>query len=329
MKKLYLIVILLLFWSSFGWTYHIEVLQISNISAYDETYDGFIEELAKNGIEQEENLTINRHIIDADAEAGLWKKVGILLKIKTTTSKIVDARPDLVLTVSTPGTKYSMNKLIGAGIPVVFTCVANPPLLGCPSVAEPIVGITGATLYIDPFTLMAIVQTVKPDIKKIGIIHSDDDNAVAFADESRIKATRLGISIITKQLEKSDDIKPAALELINNGIEAFAIPLDQYYGLRNLEPAIDIIAVASEHKIPIFSFANFDQKGALVYVGSEFKHNGILAARQAVKILKEGAKPEDLPILKQEELNISVDLGVASELGIDIPQHMLDAAKKL
>ena len=222
-----------------------------------------------------------------------------------------------------------MNKFINAGIPVVFTCVANPPLLGCPSVDKALPGITGATLYLDPLALMVIVQMAKPDIKTVGIIHSDDDNAVTFAEETKIKASKLGISIVTKQVEKSDDIKPVALELINFGIEAFAIPLDQYYGLRNLEPAMDIMSIASQHNVPIFSFANFDQKGGLLYMGPEFKYNGMLAARQAAKILKEGVKPEELPILKQEELNISIDLDIARQLGIEIPQKLLDVAKKL
>lgn len=329
MKRMCLTIFIFLVCSNITWAYHIEILQISNIAAYDETYAGFIEELARNGINEGDNLTINRNIIDADAEASLWKKVGILLRIKSTSSKIVDAKPDLVLTVSTPGTKYSMNRFINAGIPVVFTCVANPPLLGCPSVEEPMPGITGATLYLDPFALMVIVQMAKPDIKTIGIIHSDDDNAVAFAEESKGKAAKLGISVITRQVEKSDDIKPAALELINIGVEGFAIPLDQYYGLRNLEPAVDLIAVASQNKIPIFSFANFDQKGGLLYIGPEFKYNGILAAKQAVKILKGGAKPEDLPILRQEELKISVDPDIARQLGMEIPQKLLDVAKRL
>jgi len=327
MRRVWIAVFSVLIFTNPLWAYHIEVLQIADIKAYEQTYKGFIDELAKNGIVQGDNLTINRYIIDADADAGLWKKIGILMKIKKTASKIVDAKPDLVLTVSTPGTKYSKDRFIKAGIPVVFTCVANPPLLGCPSVEQPLPGITGATLYMDPLGLLAIAQMIKPDIKDIGIVHSDDDNAVAFAEESRKKSSQLGITISTRQVEKSESIISAAMELIDTGIEAFAIPLDQYYGLRNLEPTHELIDLAAKHEIPIFCFANFNEKGALIYVGSEFEYNGMLAAKQASAILKQGKPPEELPILKQEKLNIYIDKDVAGRLGIVIPPKLLEAAK--
>ena len=328
MKTILILLAVVLFFTTPGFSYHIEVLQVSNIAAYDQTYKGFLDELAQNGIVQDKNLTINKHIIEADPSAGLWKKVFILMKIKKTASEIVSSKPDLVLTVSTPGTKYSMEKFISAGIPVVFACVANPFLIGCQSVEKPLPGITGATLYIDPFSLLTVVQMAIPGIKKLGIVHSDDDNAIAFAQESSKKAKQLGITIVAKQVEKSDPIIPAAQELIKQGVDAFAIPLDQYYGLRNLGPAKDLMTIAAENKKPIFSFANFDFGGALLYVGPEFGYNGVLAGKQAVAILKYRMKPQDLPILRQQDIKIIVDKGIARQLGIVLPAKLLKIAKE-
>ena len=62
----------------------------------------------------ENEREINRHIIDADAEAGLIKKIAILLRIKSETSKIIASKPDLVITISTPATKYSKDAIIAA-----------------------------------------------------------------------------------------------------------------------------------------------------------------------------------------------------------------------
>ena len=64
-------------------TYRIEVLQVSKINPFDWAYEGFVEELARNGLVKGQNLVINRHIIDADADAGIWKKIGILMNIKS------------------------------------------------------------------------------------------------------------------------------------------------------------------------------------------------------------------------------------------------------
>ena len=81
MKTILILLAVVLFFTTPGFSYHIEVLQVSNIAAYDQTYKGFLDELAQNGIVQDKNLTINKHIIEADPSAGLWKKVFILMKI--------------------------------------------------------------------------------------------------------------------------------------------------------------------------------------------------------------------------------------------------------
>ncbi len=328
MKKLGLLIIFTVFFSQPCLAFKIEVLQVGNISAFDDAYKGFVDELAKNGIAEGKNLTIQRTIIDAQADAGLWKKMVILLKIKSAASDIVSAKPDLVMTISTPATKYSMDKIIGAGIPLVFSCVANPPIIGCPSVSQSSKGMTGATLYQDPLNFLVLAQMAKPDIKKMGLIHSDDDNAIAFAQEFTKKAAPLGITIQAIQVEKSASLKPYAQELIKKvGVDSFAIPLDAYYGLRDQEQGKVLFAVCKEAKIPVFAFANYDEKGALLYAGPDFSHIGMLSGKQAIAILKDGKKPETLPILKQEALNIYVDKEIAAVLGIKISDKLLKHAK--
>ena len=52
------------------------------------------------------------------------------MRIKRTASDIVEAKPDLVLTIGTPATKYGKDKMIANGIPVVFTGVAIPSWWG-------------------------------------------------------------------------------------------------------------------------------------------------------------------------------------------------------
>jgi len=328
LKKMLLIISFVIVFVQPCFAYHVEVLQVSDIDAFEEAYNGFVEELAKNNIVEGDNLTITREIIHAEADANLWKKVGIVLRIKKAASKIVNAKPDLVLTISTPATKYSMKKIISAGIPLVFTCVANPPLIGCPSVMKSGKGFTGSTLYQDPLNYMVLARMAAPETKVIGLIHSDDENAVAFAEETMKKAKQIGINVLVNQVGKSDPIIPAAQKLIDDKVDSFAIPLDSYYGLNEQQYGKDLFAIANMNKIPVFSFANYDEKGALLYAGPDFKHIGMLAGTQAVKIIENGVRPEDLPILKQEELNIYVDVDKAEELGLTLSENLLKTAKQ-
>lgn len=310
-------------------SYRIEVLQVSKINPFDWAYEGFVEELERNGIVQGQNLVINRRIIDADADAGLWKKVGILMKIKGAVSDIIASKPDLVLTISSPATKYSKDKFISAGIPVVFTGVAVPQAIGCASVRKAGPGFTGASLYLDPTDAFKITKLALPNLTKMGIVHSDDENAVAFVQEATAKAAALGITILSREVGKSDSPVEAARELIDQGIQAFGIPIDAYYALRGYQPTAELLSLIQPQQIPVVCYCHVGFSGAILYIGSEFKRIGALSGTQAVKILKEGAVPEALPILIQEDLSILVDIEASKKMGIELPLEILQIAKEV
>ncbi len=307
--------------------YHIEVLQVSDIPLFERTYTGFVEAITQQGLVEGQNLTINRHIIGADADASLWEKVGILLKIKKTASEIVEAKPDLVLTISTPATKYSKKKFVQAGIPVVFSAVSNPFIVGCRSLETAGEGFTGATLYMDPLALLTLTKMAVPTIKTMGMIYSDDDNAIAFIEEVQRKSKQVGISVVAKQVNKADPFMPAARELLDAGIDSIGLPLDSYYGLNNDQAGRESSRFARENNIPLFAFMNHPIAGGVLYIGPDFKFIGELSGQQALKILKEGKTPAELPVLRQNELCISYDPEAVARLGIVFPEELTRIAK--
>lgn len=311
----------------FAQKYNVHVLQVSKVAVFENGYQGFLEAMKLHGLVQGDNLMITRHIIDADIDAGLWKKVGILFQIKKTASRIVDEKPDLVLTIGTPATKYSKDKFISAGIPVVFTCIANPLAAGCPSMTNGGPGCTGATIYIDPQDVLKVTKLALPKMKSMGIIHCDDDNAIAFAEEAKKKGEKQGIRILTKKVGKSDRIGAAAQELIASGIDAFGIPPDSYYALRNNESSKDLLAITREKRIPAVAFMTSGSKGCILYIGPSLRKNGYFSGEKAAKILKQGLKPEGMLIDRQEDLTILSDTDAIKYLGITIPLEILQLAK--
>lgn len=311
-------------------TYRIEVFQVAAVAPFDTIYNTFVKDLEKNGLVKGKNLTINRTVIDFDVEkAGLWKKIGLLMRIKSEASRIAGTKPDLVLTIGTPATKYGKDAIISAGIPLVFTGVAVPQAAGCKSLTEAGPGFTGTTLYMNVKDALRIVKLAFPSVKTIGIVHSDDDNAIAHADMTKAEGPALGFTIVTKQIGKSESIKPAVKELMDKGVQIFIIPLDTYYGMRNNEPSKEIVEVTKPAKIPIVSFIHQKLHGAALYVGSEFTTMGSLPVQQVVKILKSGAKPDTLPILRQQDLTIMVDTKTLKDLGIQLPMEILQISKSV
>ena len=311
-------------------TFTIEVLQVTKIEPFDNAYQGFMQELSAAGLVEGQNLKVNRRIIDFDVEkGGLWKKVGVLFEIKSTASKIVEARPDLVLTVGTPATKYAKDKIVAAGIPLVFTAVAIPEAAGCKSLTVAGPGFTGATLYLDMADALKIARLAFPDIKTVGIVHTDDDNAMAQVEQVKAVGSQAGFTFITKEISKNDKFTPAARELIAQGAQAFAVPLDTYYGLRNYEPCFELSDVSLKNKVPVLSLVHMKVPGAILYIGAEFPLIGALSGKQAAKILLEGAKPGDLPILRQDDLTIMVDTDKLKSLQIELPMEILQLAKSV
>jgi putative ABC transport system substrate-binding protein len=308
--------------------YRVEVLQVTNNGPFEYCLNGFLKELESNGIVQGRNLTINRRIIDFDVEkGGLWKKVGVLLRIKKEASLIVKENPDLVLTIGTPATRYAKDKIIAAGIPLVFTAVAIPEAAGCESLTVAGQGFTGATLYMDINNFLQITRLAFPQKKTFGIIHTDDDNSLAQVEQVKEAGGPVGMTFITKEVNKKDSIIPAAKELIEQGAEAFLLPMDTYYGMRNNEPCSELSDVTLAPKIPAVSMMYFKIPGATLYVGSDFSNIGTLSGQNAVKILKEGASPDELPILRQDDLSIMVDVDRMKALQIQLPMEILQLAK--
>jgi len=311
-------------------TYRIETLQVTAIEPYQNSYDGFLKVLEENGIVQGKNLEINRTIIDFDVEkAGLWKKVLVLFRIKKEASRIAEAKPDLALTIGTPATKYAREKIVAAGISLVFTAVAIPEAAGCKSLTEAGPGFTGATLYMDMTDSLKIVKLAFPNITTIGIVHSDDENAIAHVQEAQRCGPQAGLTFISKEVNKNDHVTPAAQELIDQGAQAFAIPLDTYYGLRDYEESKELVKMAKSTRLPGISLVLMKFPGAVLYVGADFGLIGELSGKQAMKILVEGAPPETLPILMQEELKILVDTNQMKELGIQLPMEILQLAQSV
>ena len=308
--------------------YKIEVLQVAKIDAFQIAYDGFLDVLKKDGIVLGKNLKANRVIIDYNVEGGgFLDKVGLLFKIKSEASRIAAAKPDLAVTIGTPATKYARDKITGAGIPLVFVAVAIPQAAGCPSLTNGGPGVTGATLYMDMKNAMKIVKTAFPNLKTVGMVSSDDENGIAHVQEAKKNAPAAGMTVLSKEVSKKDSITPALKALKEQGAEAFIVPLDTYYGIKNYQNVNDLNEFSRANKIPIISFVFQHTKGALLSVGTDFDTVGELGGQNAVKILKEGKKPEALPILKQDDLKIMVDTERMQALGIQIPMAILQIAK--
>ncbi|HAT30227.1 MAG TPA: hypothetical protein DCW29_05055 [Janthinobacterium sp.] len=309
----------------------VEVLQVSDIEPYQEAMDGFLAALRSNGIVAGKNLRLNRVKIDFDIEnGGFWSRLGVLMRIREEATRIAGAKPDLVLTIGTPATRYARGILEDAHIPLVFTAVADPKEAGCVSLVDGGEGVTGATLYTDMDDSVKVVRQLFPAVRRIGMVHTDDENGVANVAAATASARQMGIAVSSRQVGKSDSIVPALKELFSQGegVQLFAVPLDTYYGLRKFEPATDLGDFGAEHQIPVVTLAMVRMPGAVLYVGADFGFVGNLSGLQAAKILKRRTKPDVMPILKQDTPTVLIDPERLAALKVALPPDMLERASR-
>ncbi|MEW6705184.1 MAG: ABC transporter substrate binding protein [Pseudomonadota bacterium] len=311
-------------------TYRVEVLQVTDIQPYQQALDGFVAALQEAGFRPGENLEIQRTKVDFDVErGGFWDKLGVILRLRDEARRIAQAKPDLVLTIGTPATRYARAILDEARVPLVFTAVANPLDAGCPSLTDAGPGATGATLYTDMAQSLQVVKQVFPGVQQIGMVHTDDENGIAHVEAAKASARELGLHVASRQVGKSDSIVPSLKQLHAGGdggagAQMFAVPLDTYYGLRNFEPAKDLGDFGGEYRLPVVSFALVRVPGAMLYVGADFRAVGALSGVQAAKILKRQIKPEILPILRQDRPTVLVDPQRLAELKLALPAALME-----
>lgn len=307
-------------------TFRVEVLQVTDIEPYQEAYAGFLAALQRNDLVAGKNLEVNRVKIDFDIEnGGFWSRLGVLMRIRQEAARIVAAKPDLVLTIGTPATKFARGMLAEAHIPLVFTAVANPEDVGCLSLEDAGPGATGSTLYADMGHSLKVVHEIFPHVSRIGMIHTDDENGVANVAAAAASARSMNMSVTSRLVDKTDSIIPSLKALYDDGkgVQMYAVPLDTYYGLRHYEAAVDLGNFGTEHKIPVVTLAMVRVPGAALYVGADFGLVGSLAGVQAAKILKRRVKPDVLPILRQETPTVLIDPQRVASLGVQLPQSIL------
>jgi putative tryptophan/tyrosine transport system substrate-binding protein len=109
------------------------------------------------------------------------------------------------------------------------------------------------------------------------------------------------------------------------GMEAVAISADPYY-YRDTD---ELMALARQHRLPaVCQWAEMAKAGCLLSYGPSLPTTRRRVAGYVAAILR-GASAAELPIEQPTNFELVLNLGVAAELGIDIPPAMLARADEV
>jgi putative tryptophan/tyrosine transport system substrate-binding protein len=300
-----------------GKTYNIGINQIVEHPALDAARKGFIDALKENGLEDGKNLKIDYKNAQNDQSTN-----------NTIAQGFVADKKDLILGISTPSAQAALQNT--KDIPVLFTAVSDP--VGAKLVKDlkaPGKNVTGSS-DTPPEAIANVVQSMRdlfPQAKKVGIIYnSGEANSIANVKRADEEMKKVNLTPVEQTVTNTSEVKQAAESLVGK-VDLLYIPQDN----TAVSAIKSIVGVADSNKIPLFVGEKESVKsGGFAGIGFEYYDLGHAAGLMAVKILKDGAKPGDMPVEYPKQLRLTINKAAAKAMGIDLaklPKAAMDKWK--
>jgi putative ABC transport system substrate-binding protein len=291
-------------------TYSVGVLNVA--PDLDESLVGFKEGMTGLGYIEGKNI---RYLYDGPTME--------MSKLSAAAQKLLAAKVDMILTITTPATLAAKEATAGIGLPVVFAVVTDPVGAGIvESLRQPGGNITGVTFGIQEARRLEWLVRIAPEIKRIYVPFNRKDKSPVIALKIvRNAAAKLGVELITREVHDSETLEDAVMNIPAEADAVFLLP-DSYIGTR----VSDFVATATKRNLP-FSVANImDVKNYHILTSFGFDQHlcGKQTARLADQIFK-GTGPADLPV-ETAEFYLAINLKAAKAIGLTIPDEILRQA---
>ncbi|MCR2821121.1 ABC transporter substrate-binding protein [Lederbergia panacisoli] len=280
--------------------FKIGVTQIVEHDSLNAAFDGFKKAIEDAGL---------------DVEWDVQNALGEPNNNPTIATNLVNAGVDLIFANSTPSAQSVASET--QDIPIVFTSVTDA--VGADlveSMEKPGGNVTG-TIDNHPDAIPNTMKFIAEELgaKKVGMVfNSGEQNSRAQVDTAKKAAEELGITVVEASVSTSAEVKQATESLLGN-VDSIYIITDN-----TVVSALDsVVDVANTNKLPLM-VGEFDsvRNGGLGAYGFEYFDIGYEAGQMAVKILKDGVKPADIPAQVPQNLKLVMNKETAETIGLEI-----------
>lgn len=289
----------------------IGINQLVEHPSLDAAREGFKKAFTDNGYKEGENVTFDYQ--NAQGEQATATSIA---------NKFASDKVDLILAIATPAAQATAQAV--TDIPVLFTAVTEPKEAGLVDSWEaPGANVTGTSDLNPVEEQMKLVQEIKPDAKKVGIVYSSGEvNSEVQVDIAKETAEALGLELELVAISNKSEVLQAA-ETLAKKVDAFYVPTDN-----TVVDALEaMIQVAEREKIPmIVGEGDSVERGGLATWGIDYEQLGYQTGEMALKILEQGEDPAKMPVETMKEIKLIINKGAAERMGIELPQEILDQA---
>ena len=283
--------------------FRIGISQFITHQSLDATREGFVDELAKQGYIEGENIEID-----------LQNAQGEQRNLKTISQQLAESS-DVVLAIATPSAQSLANTT--QTTPVIFSAVTDPVSAKLVESREhPGGNVTGTSDQSSDAisTQINLIKKVLPKAKTIGILYTQSEpNSVVQKDEAKRLLEEKGFTVVEKTILDSNNVKAAAESLMAE-VDMVFVPTDNI-----ISSTMETVKqVSIKHKVPVFGGSTeMIAVGGLYNYGTNYEELGRQTARMLVRVLK-GEKPENMAVELPEKLELHTNQEMADALGIDI-----------
>lgn len=290
---------------------HIAITQFVEHVAVDSVRKGLLEELAKKGYKDGENLTV-----DFDNAQGNVATAGQISR------KFLGLKPDVIVAITTPSAQ-AMVKTINNSIPIVFSAVTDPIDAGLvSSLKNHPQNVTGIMDAPPIKKQIELIKTFIPSAKVIGVIYNPGDNgSVASLKIIREEAKAQGFKLVEATPVRSSDIQSALLMLVGQ-VDAIYVPLDNMI----VSAMKSVASFSLKHKLPLFSADSGSvEAGALACLGYSYHDAGLKTGALVAEILN-GKKTTEIEVASPDKMDIFINRNALETLKISLPETIRNQA---
>lgn len=254
----------------------VALLQFSSYRLIDDAVDGVLEGMRRKSFEDGRSISLQR-----------FNAQGDLPTLNSIAHAIVDARFDLVVTVSTPALQAMAGANREGKIRHVFGAVTDPFLSGVGLKRENpldhpphLVGIGTFQPVRETFLL---ARKVYPGLRLAGTVWNPAETcSQACVQIARATARELGVQLMEAQVESSSAVLDAANSLVARGVQAFFVGGDN-----TVEAATQsVIKAAAQGHVPVLTYeASWVERGAFLGLGADYAEVGRIIGGLAADIL--------------------------------------------
>jgi len=249
-------------------------------------------------------------------------------RIESFAAELVDARPDVLLAVSSPS--VAALRQATRTIPIVFVSIHDPVGQGfVASLARPGGNVTGFSL--SEVSLggkwVGLLKELVPDVTRVAYIFHPEVGPFYSLLLKSVEAatTTLGIETTAAPVRAAADIERAISVFAAHPNGGLIVQPD-IYTVTNRKLIIDLVA---RYRLPAIYAVRFDAaEGGLVSYGPDEFDLSRRCASYVDRILR-GEKPADLPVQEPLKYELAINLKTAKSLGLTVPLTLQVAADEV